>query len=174
MCKGFSTLSSDQHQRDGISFWCLYLDGAQTRWLCCGPNRQCVLVVCYLSFARIYRFLWDLLKTRRSGTLRSGNHRLYSSTTGRACRGGCKCNVCRHIVQWIRWPLLSIADFAGTQNCGQWASENRTIGIRPAITGSATVSQAFRPPDGVVGIQVNTDMDLAARFLLFLAVHSAA
>jgi len=149
------------------SFRRLYLDGAEPRWLCCGPNRQCVLVVCYLSFARIYRFLWDLLKTRRSVTLRSGNHRWYSSASARACRGGYKCNVCRHIVQC--YPLRT----AGTQNRGQWARENKTIGIRPAITGSATRSEAFRPPDGVVGIPLNRDMDLAAHFLLYLAILSA-
>jgi len=122
ICKGFSTLSSHQHQRDGISLRRLYLDGAQPRWLCYGPNRQYVLMVCYLSFARIYRFLWDLLKTHRSVTLRSGNRRWYSSTTARACRGGYKCNVCRHIVQWIRWPLISIA---GCLNTKLWPVNTR-------------------------------------------------
>ena len=104
----------------------------------------CVIAKSSVRPSGLIRFLYEnlqisvrlyctLLKTRRSGTLRSGNHHWHFSTTARACRSGYKCNVCRHIVQWIRWPLLSIADFTGTQSCGQWTSENRTIGTRTAI-----------------------------------------
>jgi hypothetical protein len=151
-------------QRDGISFRRLYLDGAQPRCQCSDLNRQCVLVICYVSFARIYRFLWDF----SAPCWKLADLIICVLKTFVIFFNYCYC-----MSTFCSVDKVAIAIHCGL-NCGQWASENRTIGIRTATTGSATRSEAFRPQDGVEGIAVNTDMDLAARLLLFLAVLSAA
>jgi hypothetical protein len=110
--KGFSIHPTNANAMGYLSDE-LYLDGAQPCWPCSDPSRLCVLVVCYVSFARIYRFLWTLVHLDENSPIwYSAFWKLswHFSTTAIACRGGYKRNVCRHFVKWIRWPLLSIAD----------------------------------------------------------------